>query len=190
MTVWGQFLPFIKEFPRESPSGFIVIMMSSLNFIIIITIIFVIDGNYLISESCRVYAQSYCTNLLLENNDSTSKKSQTLFHYINAFLSEQNSHVKRLPFGPSTSLVLISRVTERIYSYAAYTVFIQTIYAIQNGYYISYDNSPYANDYLMFPKVSPLLAAMANSTTIFDFYVWVDAGKVRLISLMIKRCVS
>lgn len=159
----------------------------SLVFIIITVIFFVINGSNLIindSGSYNSYVQSYCTNLL-EENDSTLKNSQTLFQYINAVLRDQTANAKCLPFGPSISLALISRVTERIYSYAAFSVFIQTIYAIKNGYYVSYDDSPYVNDFTMFPKISPLLAAMTNSTTIFDFYVWLDAGTFRIDNFML-----
>ncbi len=120
----------------------------------------------------------------MEKDSSSNEKNlqeykHKLFQYIKALISKQNSYAQCLPYGPTISFALISRVTEPIYSYAAFSVFIQTIYAIQNGYFISNDDFPYNDDdYSMFPKILPLLAAMTNSSTIFDFYVWIDAGKL------------
>ena len=145
-------------------------------------LIFIAILTFFVSSKSNItsYVHSYCTNLMEKDSSSNEKNHQenTLFQYIKAMIIKQNSYAQCLPYGPTISFALISRVTEPIYSYAAFSVFIQTIYAIQNGYFISNDDFPYNDDYSMFPKILPLLAAMTSSSTIFDFYVWIDAGKL------------
>lgn len=86
-------------------------------------------------------------------------------------------------FGPSLSIAILSRVTESIYSYAAFSLFVQALYSLQNMYKTMptlHDEerlrSTATDDYLVHRKISLLQRAMNNENAYHDYYVWMDSG--------------
>ena len=82
--------------------------------------------------------------------------------------------------GPSLSLSILSRSTENIFAYSAYSHFIQSIYTIHNNYrmqpILSKDSD--VEDYRYYRKLVPILELMNSSALHSDYIVWMDAGHV------------
>lgn len=79
--------------------------------------------------------------------------------------------------GPKLFITLMTRITPEIYNYAAYSYFLQAIYANINGYLLLplYDDSN-MEDYSLYRKLAPIQEALLGISADCDYIVWMDAG--------------
>lgn len=105
--------------------------------------------------------------------------------------------------GPTLAVALLSRATDNIYSYAAYSLFIQATYAQHNGYmylpgaFYAADGDKKNDDYRYHRKLSPIIEALSapmemkvkgtqkkvmtgGEAYFSDYLVWMDADAVPL----------
>lgn len=131
---------------------------------IIATVLLVYFSNSLSQESKSLN----CCDLILndETIDSLLSCSNT---------STASTRVREL-IGPLLSVVIVTRATKDIHSYAAYSYFLQQQYSEVNGYELlplTPDSSRL--DYKYYRKIVPMLEAM-ESRPFADYYVWMDSG--------------
>ena len=113
---------------------------------------------------------------------------------VNASLAsaEQSSFAAGAPYllagpisvqGPSLSVVILTRVTKDIFEYAAWSLFLQAVYAERNGYSLlalpDRENTA-QSDYQYYRKLSPMIEAMEGAAFHSDYFVWMDADLVVL----------
>ena len=80
--------------------------------------------------------------------------------------------------GPHLHVGFLTRATPDIFSYAAYSLLVQSIYAELNRYvFIPLTPDSQREDYLRYRKIVPLLEALNGFAIGLDYLVWVDAGK-------------
>lgn len=92
--------------------------------------------------------------------------------------------------GPSLAVSVLSRATENVYHYASYSLFLQSLYAQQNGYiYLpaSFYDDHSEGDYQYHRKLSPMIQALSapqrtsdgtllgGEAFFSDYLVWMDA---------------
>jgi hypothetical protein len=82
------------------------------------------------------------------------------------------------------SFAIITRATDSIIgdSYAAYSSFLQSMYAHLHGYQLQINRRAHISsqdDYVLFPKLSLILGAMRSHTTV-DYVVWMDSDLIPL----------
>ena len=96
--------------------------------------------------------------------------------------------------GPRLYIGLLSRATYEIFSYSAYSLFAQAIYASYNGYSL-FPLQPDTDqiDYKYHRKIVPILNALNNSQLAYhsDYIVWMDADAIILdLNMRIEQLVS
>jgi hypothetical protein len=82
--------------------------------------------------------------------------------------------------GPRMVVTLITRATPEIYHYAAYSYFLQAVYAVHNFYNLIplYPDSK-KPDYEQYRKITPIIEALEGVAVDSDYIVWLDAGNER-----------
>jgi len=121
-----------------------------------------------------------------------SENEHALLACVNSSLARNNEAklASALPMatigaaGPSLVVAFVTRATSNIYSYAAYSLFAQAVYADEHGGYVLLplqEDSP-TPDYTYHRKLVPILETMERSVVkdVVDYIVWIDADVVLL----------
>lgn len=119
---------------------------------------------------------------LISNNDPKS-----LISCVNASVTENFENILNLvPYlkkkhGPKLMVALITRATQEIYHYAAYSYFLQAVYSSHNFYgLLPLFQDSLAPDYQLYRKIVPILEALQGVALHSDYIVWLDADIVYL----------
>jgi hypothetical protein len=93
--------------------------------------------------------------------------------------------------GPKLFVTLLTRATAPIFDYAAYSYFLQAIYANHNGYLLL-PLFPDTNtqDYSLYRKLAPLQEALSGVSADCDYIVWMDAGSASASVISHPLCFS
>lgn len=126
-------------------------------------------------------------NLFLECC-SVFHSPESMINILQSDLSTLNSNIySSIPYvgraqGPKLVVTFITRVTEAILPYAAFSAFLQASYCRQQGYALLITNNSFAQvDYITFPKLSFILETMTTGRGIHsDYIVWIDADLIIL----------
>mmetsp|Transcript_359 Transcript_359/g.656 ORF Transcript_359/g.656 Transcript_359/m.656 type:complete len:654 (-) Transcript_359:147-2108(-) len=115
-----------------------------------------------------------CTYITHSNSTNTN-----LMQCINQSNIEVVDSFVRIKSKPVVAVV--TRATEDIYSYAAYSIFLQSIHADHNGY-LHYPVLPDNNepDYRTHKKLTHILNAFNSTAYELDYIVWMDADSIFL----------
>ena len=83
-----------------------------------------------------------------------------------------------LPIFPRLSIVIVTRATEHVFQYSAYSYFIQAAYAEMNNYHlVPLWEDTRREDYAYHRKLVPILEVLQSQAFYADYVAWVDAGK-------------
>lgn len=97
----------------------------------------------------------------------------------------QQFQLNKKIYGPTLSILILTRATSSIYEYSAYSYFIQAIYSSIHHYtLVPIFEDTKDEDYIYHRKLSTILYYLQRKDLLFDYIVWMDAGKYTYIFII------